>query len=76
LVDDHAREIDEFLVRRSKAIDQVFIREADDRSVIGFLELRLRNCENNEVPYVEGCYVDSGHRRFGAGALLIAQAEQ
>jgi aminoglycoside 6'-N-acetyltransferase I len=80
LLDDHVREIDEFLLGRSKAIDQVFICEADDRSVIGFIELRIRNCaegsENTEVPYVEGWYIDSGHRRCGAGALLIAQAEQ
>jgi aminoglycoside 6'-N-acetyltransferase I len=80
LVNDHAREIDEFLIGRGKAIDQVFICEADDRSVIGFIELRLRNwaegSENTEVPYVEGWYVDSGYRRCGAGALLIAQAEQ
>lgn len=56
----------------------MFICEADDRSLISFIELRIRNCaegsENTEVPYVEGWYVDPEHRGRGAGALLIAQA--
>jgi hypothetical protein len=65
-VDEHVREINDFLLGRSKAIYQTFICEADDRSVIGFIELRICNCaegsENTKVPHVEGWYVDPGHR--------------
>jgi aminoglycoside 6'-N-acetyltransferase I len=77
---DHEKEIDAFLANRSALIRAVFVCEDDARSVIGFLELSLRNYAEGSphpaVPYIEGWYVDPGYRGRGAGAALIAAAER
>ena len=54
--------------------------EADDGSLIGFLEASLRShadgCDPAQpVGYVEGWFVHEGHRGQGVGAALMRAAE-
>jgi len=78
--DEHAGAIDDFLAGGSVFIDEALICEAEDGCIVGFVELRVRNyaegSDSPAVPFVEGWYVDPAHRKQGAGALLIAHAEQ
>jgi aminoglycoside 6'-N-acetyltransferase I len=77
---EHAREIDDFLAGRSAFIDETLVCEVEDGTLVGFVELRVRNyaegSDRPAVPFVEGWYVDPAYRRRGVGALLIAHAEQ
>jgi ribosomal protein S18 acetylase RimI-like enzyme len=77
--DEHARDIDEFVAGRSPWLDAVFLCEDGAARTVGFIELRIRNyaedSAHTRVAYVEGWYVDSGHRHQGVGAALMAQAE-
>ena len=55
---------------------------ADDGTgrLIGFLEASIRpfveDCETDHVGYLEGWFVESGHRRLGVGRELVAGAER
>lgn len=58
----------------------IFVAEASDGSLIGFLEVRLRShadgCNTSHpVGYVEGWYVAADHRLRGIGAKLLSAAE-
>ena len=58
----------------------IFVAEASDHSLVGFLEVGLRShadgCnESHPVGYVEGWYVVGDHRQRGIGAKLLAAAE-
>jgi aminoglycoside 6'-N-acetyltransferase I len=78
--DEHAAAIDAFFSGPSALIDDALICETDDGSIVGLVELRVRNYAEGSyataVPHVEGWYVDGEYRRRGVGALLIAHAEQ
>ena len=59
----------------------VFVAEAGDGSLIGFLEVGLRShadgCDPaHAVGYVEGWYVAENHRKRGIGKKLYAAAEE
>ena len=57
----------------------VMLCEAEDAAPIGMIELSLRShadgCRSSPVPFVEGWYVAAEARRRGAGAALMAAAE-
>ena len=58
----------------------VFVAEASDKSLLGFLEVGLRSHADScdparPVGYVEGWYVTVGHRHCGIGKQLLAAAE-
>jgi aminoglycoside 6'-N-acetyltransferase I len=58
----------------------VFVAEANDQSLLGFLEVGLRSHADGcdpavPVGYVEGWYVAEGHRHQGIGKRLLAAAE-
>jgi len=58
----------------------IFVAEASDGVLIGFVEVDLRShadgCNPAQpVGYVEGWYVAEGHRNRGIGGKLLAKAE-
>lgn len=57
----------------------VYIAEVEDKQV-GFLELWVRNYAEGGPPepsaYVEGLWVEPGHRRAGVASALLARADQ
>ena len=63
----------------AEPMTRVLIAEAPDGAVCGFLEAGTRpyaeGCVTSPVAYVEGWWVDPGHRRQGVGAGLMAAAE-
>jgi aminoglycoside 6'-N-acetyltransferase I len=58
----------------------IFVAEANDGRLVGFLEVDLRShadgCDpSRPVGYVEGWYVTEDHRECGVGRRLLAKAE-
>lgn len=58
----------------------IFVAEANDGRLVGFLEVDLRShadgCSPKQpVGYIEGWYVAEDHRHRGVGAQLLARAE-
>ena len=58
----------------------IFVAEANDGTLVGFLEVGLRShadgCNPAQpVGYIEGWYVAGNHRQRGVGSSLLAQAE-
>ena len=58
----------------------IFVAEASDRTLVGFLEVDLRShadgCKPSQpVGYIEGWYVAEDHRQRGVGTKLLAKAE-
>ena len=80
--EEHSSELQEILsgeARGNKAMT-IFVWEAHEGGLAGFLETRLRShadgChEGRPVGYVEGWFVSKGHRRRGIGAELLRAAE-
>jgi aminoglycoside 6'-N-acetyltransferase I len=59
----------------------IFVAEASDGILIGFVEVDLRShgdgCNPAQpVGYVEGWYIAEGHRNRGIGGKLLAKAEE
>ena len=58
----------------------IFVAEANDGTLVGFLEVDLRShadgCNpSRPVGYIEGWYVTEDHRQCGVGRKLLARAE-
>jgi aminoglycoside 6'-N-acetyltransferase I len=58
----------------------IFVAEASDQMVVGFLEVDLRShadgCDpSRPVGYIEGWYVAENYRNAGLGSRLLAAAE-
>jgi len=74
----HAQDVDAYFAGTSKSIDQVLCFEAQDGSLQGFVELRVRNyaegSSNPEVPFLEGWYVNPSRRGQGIGKQLVERA--
>lgn len=70
-------EIEDYFASDSSAIAAAFIAESD--RPVGFVELGLRNyaegCLSSPVAYLDGLYVEAGHRRREIGRALVAVAE-
>src|SRR5687768_5938495 len=67
-------DMQEYMTSDSKA---VFVAEAEDGRLIGFLEANIRDyadgCRSRNVGYIEGWYVDEEYRRQGVGAALVRE---
>jgi aminoglycoside 6'-N-acetyltransferase I len=79
---EHKNEIASILARRyNGAMSMViWVAEAPDEVVVGFLEVGLRShadgCDpKHPVGFVEGWFVMEGHRRKRVGTQLLAAAE-
>ena len=57
----------------------VFVAEAEDGHIIGFLETNIRNyaegCTSHNVGYIEGWYVEENYRQRGVGRALVIAGE-
>jgi aminoglycoside 6'-N-acetyltransferase I len=80
--DDHGRELEAILVGNTPGILPlvIFVAEATDQSLVGFLEVGLRShadsCDSSHpVGYVEGWYVAAAYRRGGIGKKLLVAVE-
>ena len=69
-------EMHDYLSSETKA---VFVAQAVDSRLLGFLEANIRpyadGCATRNVGYIEGWYIDEEHRRQGVGAALVEAAE-
>jgi aminoglycoside 6'-N-acetyltransferase I len=86
-VEEHSRELEAILSGNPPGALPlvVFVAEANassaqDKSLLGFLEVGLRSHADHcdpvrPVGYVEGWYVVEGHRHRGIGRQLLAAAE-
>jgi aminoglycoside 6'-N-acetyltransferase I len=81
-VEEHSRELEAILAGTPPSTLPlvVFVAEANDQSLLGFLEVGLRSHADHcdpalPVGYVEGWYVVEGQRRRGIGKQLLAAAE-
>ena len=79
---DHANELALILAGKPPGIlpATIFVAEANDAALLGFLEAGLRShadgCDpSHPVGYVEGWYVVESRRRHGIGAALLRAAE-
>lgn len=75
-----ADEVNAFLQGQSGQLDAVFVAVEADHSLVGFIELRVRNsAEGSEqiaVPFVEGWFVRTDYRGRDVGKLLMQEAER
>jgi aminoglycoside 6'-N-acetyltransferase I len=80
--EEHARELAAVLEGNAPVTLPlvIFVAEASDHSLVGFLEVDLRShadgCDPvRPVGYVEGWYVAEDYRQRGVGKKLLAAAE-
>lgn len=73
-------EVEDFFAGQSSHIKQVFLAEASDNTVVGFIELNIRSyvpgSVQTSVPFVEGWYVADEFRGHGVGKELMHAAER
>ena len=81
-VEEHSRELEAILSGKPPGTLPlvVFVAEAIDHSLLGFIEVGQRSHADScdpalPVGYVEGWFVVEGHRRSGIGKKLMAAAE-
>lgn len=78
--DEHASEIDAYFLGESSYIEDILVLERSDGNLGGFIELGVRDyaegCSSDQVPYVEGWYVDEDLRGGGIGKDLMLAAEE
>jgi aminoglycoside 6'-N-acetyltransferase I len=81
-VEEHSRELEAILAGKAPGTLPllVFVAEATDKSLLGFIEVGQRShadsCDPaSPVGYVEGWYVAEGHRHRGIGKQLMAAAQ-
>ena len=77
---DHAAELEEYFSGTSIDIVQAYVIEDGNQSVVGFIELNLRNfaegSRSPRVPYVEGWFIRPDYRGQSWGRRLMEKAEQ
>lgn len=76
--DSHEAEVDRFFAHPSEIL-ATFVAEKRGHGLCGFIEAGTRTyaegCHSSPVGYIEGWWVDPGHRRAGVGTALVAAAE-
>jgi aminoglycoside 6'-N-acetyltransferase I len=82
-VEEHSRELEAILAGKVPGTLPllVFVAEATDKSLLGFIEVGQRSHADScdpalPVGYVEGWYVAEGNRHQGIGKQLMAAAEE
>jgi aminoglycoside 6'-N-acetyltransferase I len=82
--EEHAQELRLILGGRAASVLTmpliIFVAEANDGTLVGFLEVDLRShadgCNpSRPVGYIEGWYIAEDHRQCGIGRALLAEAE-
>jgi aminoglycoside 6'-N-acetyltransferase I len=77
---DHARDIATYFSGPRTNPLEVLLACLGSGAPIGFVELSIRpyaeGCTTDRVAFVEGWFVEPGHRGRGAGAALMAAAEE
>ena len=72
------QEIDDFFSKKTSSTRACFLAE-ELGTPVGFIELNIRNyaegSNSDNVPYVEGWFVEEKHRGRGLGGLLMQRAE-
>lgn len=75
----HEREIALYFGADRRHLQHALVAKRGDGGLCGFVELNERGyvdgCDTSPVPYIEGLYVDTDHRRRGIARALIAAAE-
>jgi aminoglycoside 6'-N-acetyltransferase I len=76
--DDHREEMLDIV--EDPENQQVIVADHDGGGLVGFLEVSIRpfveDCYSDRVGYLEGWFVEEGHRRKGIGSRLVAAAEE
>lgn len=79
-LEEHQEEIDRYFSNDRRGLVEVFVLERDSGGLGGFIELNLRNWAEgslaDQVPYIEGWYVDPDLRGQGCGKELVEAAER
>jgi aminoglycoside 6'-N-acetyltransferase I len=80
--EEHARELTSLLSGKFPSVMPliIWVAEAADSAVVGFIEAGLRSCADGcdmsrPVGYVEGWFVAENYRRAGIGSALLRTAE-
>jgi aminoglycoside 6'-N-acetyltransferase I len=77
---DHGQEIAKYFSTNRINPAEVLIGCVGSGSPVGFVELSIRpyaeGCVSDRIAFVEGWFVDPGYRDRGAGAALMAAAEE
>ena len=82
--EEHTHELRLLLGSKSALVSTmpliIFVAEANDGTLVGFLEVDLRSHADGcnpvqPVGYIEGWYVTENHRKQGVGSALLARAE-
>ncbi|PYR90548.1 MAG: AAC(6')-I family aminoglycoside N-acetyltransferase [Acidobacteria bacterium] len=77
-IDEHAGEIERYFAGLLHMPVEVLLA-VDGDAVVGFAELSIRayaeDCVTDRVAYLEGWYVEPGHRRRGVGRALVTAAK-
>ncbi|MDJ0956908.1 MAG: GNAT family N-acetyltransferase [Arenicellales bacterium] len=78
-IDVHLDEIEEYFNGESIDIVQAYVVEDEDGSLVGFMELNIRNfaegSRSPRLPYLEAWYVEEAYRGNGYGKKLMLMAE-
>ena len=82
--EEHAQELRQILEGKAASVLTmpliIFVAEANEGTLVGFLEVDLRShadgCNpSRPVGYIEGWYVTEDHRQCGVGRKQLARAE-
>lgn len=78
--EEHYKVIDQFFSDGTKYVTEVCVIDAGDGKLVGFIEINLRSLvdasDADNIPYVEGWFVDKEFRGKGFGKLLMEAAEK
>ena len=76
----HSADIARFFSPQRNEPLEVLLACSGSGAPLGFVELSIRphavGCTSDRVAFVEGWYVDLGHRRRGVGTALMRAAEE
>ncbi len=77
---EHRKQTKDYFLDKSIYITKTFVIERDDLTLGGFIEVNIRSyaegADEQNVPYIEGWYVDEDLRGKGLGRDLMLKAER
>lgn len=78
--EEHQQELLNFFSGDAREPLEILVSEEPKGELSGFCELSMRayaeSCSTDRVGYLEGWYVEAGHRRRGVGRRLVVAAEE